>query len=270
MGIGFGNKNLIMPGFNYGFPGDDDEADTDPIHLQFRSSTAVGAEGAWFFNRYIGIGGRLRVKSTPINGWKAFTTFEEAVLNEDLKEDPDFSIGSPDLYLNIESDHITEFAADAGLYFSLPLSSRFAIGTKLLVCRSIMDDIDINAVFSGDKLNMREVDDGFVYTRTDEIAYHDWDYLDVSASNSMKFGSGISLTYAYKNSFSWRLFCDYDYSKKTFTASYAPDEFITKFCTDYRDWFLKMFDVDIAATFTSSTIKHLHQWVVGGALCVSF
>lgn len=271
MGIGFGNKNLILPGFNFGFPGDDEGgADTDPINLQFRASTAVGVEGAWFFNRYVGVGGRLRVKTTPINGWKAFTTLEQAVMDEDLKNDPDFAQGSPDLYLNIESDHITEFAADAGLYFNIPLSSRFAIGTKLLVGRSIMDDIDINAVFSGDKLNMKETTDGFIYTRADETAYHDWDYLDVSASNSMKFGSGISLTYAYKNSFSWRLFCDYDYSRKTFTASYAPDEFITKFCPDYRDWFLRMFNVDLAATFTSSAIKHLHQWVVGGALCVSF
>ena len=31
-----------------------------------------------------------------------------------------------------------------------------------------------------------------------------------------------------------------------------------------------VYDWDMTKTFTSSASKHLHQWVLGGALCVSF
>jgi len=267
MGIGLGNKNLTLPEFDFGieYPDDDPDTDTGPLELQFRSATAVGVEGAWFFNPYIGIGGRLRVKSTPIKGWSAFAEIEEKGMNE-IANEPDFKNSITYFGLEIESDHITEFAADAGIYFSLPLSSRFAIGTKLLVGRSIMDDIDVTAKFLGDKMNY--VNEDFI--PTDEMAYMEWDYIRVSASNSMKFGTGLSLTYSYKNSFSWRLFCDYDYAKKTYTASYSPFIYLGDFCPDLVNMYIERENWNPLQTFTSSTQKRLHQWVLGGALCVSF
>ncbi|MBQ5466648.1 MAG: phosphatase PAP2 family protein, partial [Muribaculaceae bacterium] len=74
MGVGLGNKNLDLPPFQFDIPkeildGDEDANESDPLHLKFRSATVVSAEGAYFFNPYIGVGGRLRVKATPINGW---------------------------------------------------------------------------------------------------------------------------------------------------------------------------------------------------------
>ena len=269
MGIGLGNKNLTLPGFNFGITadGDPDAADTDPINLKFRSATAVGAEGAWFFNPYVGIGGRLRVKSTPINGWSDFTEIERKSITE-ITEQPEFQEAISYFGLEIESDHITEFAADAGLYFSLPLSSRFAIGSKLLIGHSIMDDIDVNAKFLGTRIDYD--DEGHYFPDGDQVAYSEWDYIDVHASNSMKFGTGLSLTYAYKNSFSWRVFCDYDYSHKTYTATYAPFMYIEKFCPRLRNDLIDTFNWDPVQEFKSSASKHLNQWVLGGALCISF
>ena len=267
MGIGLGNKNLTIPGFNFGITVDDSSPDTEPIELKFRSATAVGAEGAWFFNPYIGIGGRLRVKSTPINGWSQFADIERKSLNE-IASQPEFEDAITYFNIDIESDHITEFAADAGLYFSWPLSSRFAIGSKLLIGHSIMDDIDVNAIFLGDRIDYD--DEGHYFPDGDQVAYCEWDYIDVHASNSMKFGTGLSLTYAYKNSFSWRIFCDYDYSHKTYTATYAPFMYIEKFCPRLRNDFLDVFNWDPVQEFKSSTSKHLNQWVLGVALCVSF
>ena len=270
MGIGLGNKNLTMPGFRFGIPNEDgspnNDIDTEPLKLKFRAATAVGAEGAWFFCPYVGIGGRLRVKSTPINGWSAFTELEEKGLKE-MADDPTFMNAIRYFGLNIESDHITEFAADAGFYFSLPLSSRFAIGSKLLVGRSVMDDIDVEAVFTGEPLRLE--DGGFVVD-DNYLAYCEWDYIRVGATNSMKFGSGLSLTYAHKNSFSWRIFCDYDYAKKTYTASYSPFDYLESFSHDLREMMKEGLGWDPVQTFTSSVEKHLHQWVLGGALCVSF
>lgn len=270
MGIGLGNKNLTLPGFSFGIddPDDPNDApDTEPLKLQFRSATAVGVEGAYFFNPYIGIGGRLRVKSTPINGWSQFTDIERKSLKE-IAEDPDFQDAITYFDLEIESDHITEFAADAGLYFSLPLSSRFAIGSKLLIGESIMDDIDVQGKFLGNKVDYD--DDGHFFKDDDMVAYSEWDYINVHASNSIKFGTGLSLTYAYKNSFSWRVFCDYDYSHKTYTATYAPFTYIESFCPQLRRELIEIAGWDPVQEYKSSASKRLNQWVLGGALCISF
>ena len=262
MGIGFGNKNLVLPPFN--FEGYGEQHDNEPMQLQFGNATAVGAEAAWFFNRYIGVGARLRVKATPIKKWSSFAKEEEEIMQDHLL-DSELIPGVKKTYLNVESDHITEFAADAGLYFNLPLSSRFAIGTKVLAGRSVMDDVDVDGFFSGYKMKMVNGH----YHKTDEEIVCKWDFINLKASNSYKFGSGISLTYAHKNSFSWRLFLDYDYASKTYTAYYCPLGFIT----DFAPKVLEQFDSDLfdpSKTYTSSVHKYLHQWVLGGALCVSF
>ncbi len=270
MGIGFGNKHLNLPAFKNGFT-DSEGAQyeieaAEPLHLKFRSATAVGVEGAWFFNPYVGVGARLRVKSTPINGWSQFANIEQKSM-EDIANDPDYKNSIKYFNLDIESDHITEFAADAGIYFSLPLSKRFAIGSKLLVGHSVMDDIEVKATFLGDRL---DYDGEGHFTPLDEVAYCEWEYINVHASNSMKFGTGLSLTYSHKNSFSWRLFCDYDFAKKTYTASYAPFDYMREFAPKLHEEFIKTFGWDIVQTYTSSARKHLNQWVLGGALCVSF
>lgn len=277
MGIGLGNKNLTLPAFNFNIPSeilDGESSSTDePLQLKFRSATAVGAEGAYFFNPYIGVGGRLRVKATPINGWSSFALSEEKDIQEFLN-DPMLENSVQKIALTIESDHITEFAADAGVYFSWPFSSRFALGSKLLFGRSIMDAIDINASYSGNQLefNAESLIDSSVpeFILSDKVVDYSWDYIDVSATNSFKFGTGISLTYAHKNSFSWRVFCDYDYSRKTFTASYNPLGLMQGLSPDTVDAIKIFCDWDMTKPAHSSVKKNLHQWVLGGALCVSF
>ncbi|MBP5561181.1 MAG: phosphatase PAP2 family protein [Muribaculaceae bacterium] len=276
MGIGLGNKNLDLPAFQFDFPeelldGAEDDGDNEALHLKFRSAMAVGAEAAYFFNPYIGVGSRLRVKATPINGWSQFALSEEGAIQEFLK-DPSLGGAVSNVNLTIESDHITEFAADAGVYFSLPLSSRFALGSKLLVGRSVMDDIDVNASYTGDQLEFNPAslisDEPMFKPNGTEVNYK-WDYINVDATNSIKFGTGLSLTYAHKNSFSWRVFCDYDYSRKTFTATYNPFGLFQGLSPDMVE-FMSLFDWDMTKPATSSVRKSLHQWVLGGALCISF
>ena len=108
-----------------------------------------------------------------------------------------------------------------------------------------------------------------VYVTTDEAIDSKWDYINLSASNSFKFGSGLSITYAHKNAYLWRLFLDYDYAAKTYKSSYSPLKVIEEFAPQILDRY-EGYDWNPAMTFTSSTRKHLHQWVLGGALCVSF
>ncbi len=281
MGIGIGNRHLNLPAFDYHLPepsGDPDDDgttieidDTNPLNLQFRAATAVGAEAAYFFNPYIGVGARLRVKSMPINGWSSFALSENAYLQEYMK-DPEMQNSVSHIALTIESDHITEFAFDAGAYFNLPLSSRWALGSKLLFGRSVMDDIDVNASFEGKEMKINGEYDGSEGSQwlipTDNDVSCKWDYVNVSASNSMKLGSGLSLTYAHKNSFSLRVFCDYDYARKTFKATYNPYQFIAHLVPEFVEG-LRQEGWEMQPA-TSSLRKSLHQWVFGGALCVSF
>ncbi len=274
MGVGLGNKNLELPPFQFDIPaeiaGEESTSTDEPLHLQFRSATAVGAEGAYFFNPYIGVGGRLRVKATPINGWGQLAVSEEEGL-KDFLSDPELQNAMNKVNLTIESDHITEFAADAGVYFSLPFSSRFAIGAKALIGRSVMDAIDINAHYSGHQVLLNEDDapGAPMFKLSDTTTDYEWDYINVSASNSLKFGTGISLTYAHKNNFSWRVFCDYDYSRKTFTASYNPLGIFDGLSPE-TVLAMSLIGWDMTQPAESSARKSLHQWVLGGALCISF
>ena len=68
------------------------------------SGSAAGVEGAYFFNPYIGVGGRFAVSNTSI------------IVNKDQAENNTFDAVS----------------VCGGSYFSYPLSSRWLVGSKLL------------------------------------------------------------------------------------------------------------------------------------------
>jgi len=63
-------------------------------------------------------------------------------------------------------------------------------------------------------------------TPTNEQYDTEWDFLTLGASNSTSWGTGLSLTYRYKSNFSWRIYCDYDYTKKTFTMTCDPNNYL--------------------------------------------
>lgn len=272
MGIGLGNKHLNFPAFSYDLPDDiiDEDTETMPLELKFGSAMAVGAEAAWFFCPYVGVGGRLRVKSMPVKGWSELSRSEEASFKE-YASDPLMAGTLSKVSLTVESDRLTEFAADAGVYFSLPLSSRFALGSKFLLGRSVMSDIEVTGNVEGKVLALNgdnTSDEMFVVT--DKDASCKWNYANVHASNSMKLGSGLSLTYAHKGSYSWRVFCDYDYTRKTFKASYDPMGFLPTMSPDMVSVLDASGAGNVAKPVYSSMRKSLHQWVIGGALCVMF
>ena len=214
MGIGFGTRDFDFEMKKWGW--------SDDLNMKFRASTAVAAEGAYFFNPYIGVGGRLRVKSTPINGWDKVVDFgwedmDAAFESLDTDEQEVLGKNIDNIDFVIESDHLTEFAGDLGVYFNLPLSNRFALGSKLLVGRSIMQELALDAKIAGQ--HYYKENDSWD-NPTGDAFEHSWDYFTITGSNSNKFGTGISLTYAYKQNFSWKVFLDYDYTRKTYTMDY--------------------------------------------------
>ena len=282
MGLGFGSKNLDFGGESLDL--------NDDFHLEFRNSTAVSAEGAYFFNKYVGLGGRLRVNSSPINGWDRVMDFA----NRDAKEllaglTDQHNSGlnnivyyTPDKMpqFTIDSDHLTEFAADLGVYFNLPLSSRFALGAKAVAGRSIMQELNLSARYQGQIKEMQFdlMSDNITFTDTGASYDYTWDYFTLSANNTMKYGAGISLTYAYKNNFAWKVFFDWDVSHKTYTLHYRPAEFLRKAMPDFFELMEAMaeYDAEIKEdlgeflSVETSVKKNRNTFILGGSFVISF
>ena len=265
MGVGLGGKDLEF------------ESNGEKRNIHFRAATVVDAEGAYFFNKYIGVGGRLRVRAQSAKNFGDFTQYvavEDIDAWESLKPLYDLEYGvmdrsvffekmgysstsqseynanapTTDIYGVIKSDHITEFTGSVGLYFNLPLSKHFSLGTKALIGRSITQELDIDGHAEGNKKDISyklEIDntpsgkdsDGDPTININGLQYpnntgdkwtDDWEYLTIGAKSSTSFGTGLSLTYRYKSNFSWRVYVDYDYTRKDFTATYNPFHFIQK------------------------------------------
>ena len=227
--------------------------------IEFRHATVVDGEGAYFFNKYIGVGGRLRVRAmsaksfdrytdletmagSSFDAWEAFFAnsgkpqtaenyekWDDAMWGADLDNGP-----IRDMNATVESDHLTEFSASVGLYLNLPLSKRFSLGTKFLIGRSFMQELDIDGVVNGKVKDMNyqmtaSSVNGVLQKAitieeptTKEDYDYSWDYLTLGADNSTTWGTGLSLTYRYKSNFSWKLFVDYDHSEKDFHFKYDP------------------------------------------------
>ena len=305
MGMSFGSKDI-------GFAWDDltgnsiykdiandlgDEV-LDNINIDFHTATSVDAEGAYFFNKYIGIGGRLRVRAMTAKSWGNFVgqapndceEFLENVydLYNATKESEEDMMSLGDFYrkmedvitdeqITVESDHLTEFSANVGLYLNLPLSKRFALGTKFLIGRTMTQELDINAAYKGTVKNMDshiEIDNGEL-TALDLSNIHDgnkydmeWDYLSMGGNNSTTYGTGISLTYKYKSNFMWRVFCDYDYSKKTFTLKYDPWSFMKVMTPDLSTVYEVCGMPTAPLEFEKK--KKMHYLTVGASFAISF
>ena len=320
MGVGLGHKDL-----EFG-------SDGDTRNIKFRAATVVDAEGAYFFNKYVGVGGRLRVRAQSAKDFGDFTNYaawedlyawegmrgvyqtlrsedypagntEEqnmrtyySKIGYDTSSETAWNANAPvtDIYGIVKSDHITEFTGSVGVFFNLPLGSHFALGTKALIGRSITQELDIDGYAEGNRKDISytmELDnrpgmkqpDGDPTLSVNELEYpnntgekwtDDWEYLTVGAKSSTSFGTGISVTYKYKSNFSWRLFCDYDYTRKDFTATYDPFHFMQEGVTtganilmetvgDYSD---EMgFDVR-----EYKTRKHLNYVTLGLSFLVNF
>ena len=285
MGIGLGANelsfNLSEYADNEDIFADGVEADDDIINLKFATATVVGVEGAYFFNKYVGIGGRFRVASSPIKGWDKVADYMAKDLDESIREmknnDPVLDDFVTNREFNIVSDHITEFTADAGLYLNFPINDRLAIGAKALIGRSMMQELDLDLTVKGNKKNFftdmvikdnqlldfstRIEDAGEQYTSQ-------WDFLTVGADNSTKFGTGISLTYSYKNNFCWKVFCDYDYTKKTYTMTFDPYEFYREGIPDLMSS-ASMLGIEFEP-IVRKVNKNMNRFVLGASFSVAF
>ncbi len=299
MGMSLGMDHLEFPlnsmeGF---YDPDNDPAFNEPeFSVDFRTATSVDAEGVYFFNKYIGVGARLRVRAMTAKSWSDFVKDGE----KDLKEMGEgiFDVISAnstidaktlqtqladivtDREFTVESDHLTEFSSSIGLFFNLPLSKRFSLGSKLLIGRSMTQELDINAHFKGHVKDINYlmliengyiVEDGLSFTSVEdkgEVYDEEWDYLTMGGNNSTTWGTGLSLTYRHKSNFLWKLFVDYDYSHKTFTLSYNPNRFLEVATPQLADMYTIVgFDL---SPMHFRVKKNVNYFTIGGSFAVTF
>ena len=302
MGVGLGSKSV---GFSLADLKYDELKDLteDLVTVDFRSATTVDAEGAYFFNKYVGIGGRLRVRTMPAKNWDAIS-YKPDEANYDLGNDlmtflmvtngwtettPEYVETKEMIIANgrdivteqnitVESDHLSEFSASLGLFFNLPLSKRFAIGTKFLIGRSISQELDLDANYKGNVKDVgykMEVVDGTPtsleitrFKTTNEKYDFTWDYMTMGGKNSTTYGTGISITYRYKSNFSWKLFCDYDYTRKTFYLTYDPYRYLYE-ATPTMDQLYAGMGANIDGLEFEKE-KKMNYWTIGGSFTINF
>ena len=304
MGVGYGLKDI---GFNYSdlvhvedyF---DDVEDDEAVSIDFHTATAVDAEGAYFFNKYIGIGGRLRVRAMTAKSWSDFVqdAYDDTKANIDILEAwRQMELSTPELELpqlpasekavldnlissqavTVESDHLTEFSANVGRYFNLPLGERFSLGSKLLIGRSMTQELDINSKVTGKQADIKYtllIENGRVdedHSRITSIQQGpdyeaEWDYLTLGGNNSTTCGTGLSLTYRYKSNFSWRLFVDYDYSQKKYTLTYDPQRFM-KLAAPSCIKFFEAYGAQLDPYVFQKKIN-THYYTIGGSFAINF
>jgi len=302
MGMSYGLKSLSFSDDNlmYAEDGSIVDDDSEAFSVDFHTASVVDIEGAYFLNKYVGVGGRLRVRAMTAKSWKDFVDDAREgrkELGSELVDIIDMTslISTPDIQkemqnlttleeYSIESDHLTEFSANVGLYFNLPLSSRFSLGSKLLIGRSMTQELDINAHYQGDIKNMAyelNISDGYADPNKNDISLTvnglystntpydiEWDYLTLGGNNSTNVGTGLSLTYRYKSNFSWRLYCDYDYSKKEYTLTADPLRFLKVGTPNLNSLFETLGAPMNPVVYKKE--KNVHYFTIGASFAVNF
>ena len=330
MGAGLGGKSIDFSLHDlenaekykeYYYADDDVEDEYGSMGVEFRAATVVDAEGAYFFNKYVGIGGRFRVRAMSAKTFGQYTG--------DLTEDSNYAWDmisniygyNPEYYMEeyyplsqkltpeqinkggkaieeigaiVESDHLTEFTASAGIYLNLPLSKRFSLGTKFLLGRSFTQELDIDGYAKGKVKNIQYdmhivdgkpafndegqlaaggIDDPTNTPNNDEYDLH-WDMLTIGAKSSTSFGTGLSLTYRYKSNFSWRLYFDYDYTEKDFTMKYDPYHYLKSSLTDTAYSLVQNKDLSELSLYLDPVqykkTKKMNYFTIGLAFLVNF
>ncbi|MBQ0073086.1 MAG: phosphatase PAP2 family protein [Prevotella sp.] len=160
--------------------------------------TTVAAEGAYFINKYVGVGVRGRITTAPayVNGLSCY--------NSEMKLLPSNSI----------TDTWSLVDINAGVYGAWPITPRHNVGAKVMYGRRFYGALDMQAAYD---VNYQNVNTGEV---ANAVMYGD--NLYISRTNSDDLAVGLSYTYSLNNGVAVSAFADYDFSKPTFDVEYTP------------------------------------------------
>ncbi len=188
-----------------------------PMNLKLKMgvTTSVAVEGAWFWNRYFGIGGRARAIACPIVA-EYNHNFQPYVLD-------DVATGESYTFYRLrglESAAMGVITVDAGPYASLPIGSRWRIGAKLLGGTRITTHFNLHAYsdLKPEYAQLFEVmkDSGLLseadYNELTEVIT-DREFIAIKPAATFNFTTGLDITYCLRSNTSVRLYFDYSYSR---------------------------------------------------------
>lgn len=227
--------------------------------LRIGTGTTVQFEGAYYFNPFIGLGGKGRVSIFPVraNGLQDHYYVEQAgiVIPTDFND------------MDI-TDQMATYQFDIGPYFSWPFAKRWSLDANLSVGYMHMADYDL---FTSDVSDLK-ISEARQWTEEQwrkflEDGHTLGDVIMVDDSRSMKFGAGLSLSWAYRENITLDLNLSYDYSRSPFKATYYDDYDAT--CAYYLE--KKPFaQAMLDACHYADTKKDFHQLGVMFTMSFSF
>lgn len=135
---------------------------------------SASAEGAFFLNRNIGIGGMIRLTSTPVKDGG------EVVL-----------------------DNLLDMSVDAGVYCSVPLSSKVSAGGKFLGGVRMPGSIGYTCRATTGRLNVG---------RGERM-------VAIDAKRSANILTGVSAEYRFRDNFSWKVYADIEICQTPYSTS---------------------------------------------------
>ena len=127
-----------------------------------------------------------------------------------------------------------------------------------------MQEVDLNATVTGGRRKFVENGDILDVKLLPDTYTAEWDYFTVGGNNTTKFGTGISLTYAYKENYAWRIFLDYDFTRKTYTMTYDPSRFV------FESLGIANSPSDEDLIESQRVRKNRNTFILGGSFTVSF
>ena len=182
----------------------------EDLRMRFGTGTSLAVEGAYFFNSYIGVGGRLKVTTTPIRIYSAEWEYDE---EGNLTGNTGQLIRTD----YIQSNNVGVFSADLGLFLSYPFTRRFAVGYKLLAGNTFASNQDFNIVWEPDP--------------ADPDDPGECPFIHFESNGYFRFTSGLSVTYALSDNLAVRLYVDterhnakYDMQYLDFVETIAKNE----------------------------------------------
>ena len=219
MGIGTGT-NLSCPTVYSVHPSREKSIENNrPLGLELKMGavTSVALEGAFFFNKYFGLGGEAKLSVCPI-----VADYTNKIQPYIVEYDEGFL--SPYELLNIESDDLGIIDLRAGVYGAVPIGKRWSAGAKFLAGRSYTTGLSLNS-FSKLKKEyypLLEKAHEMGWMEEDEMTeikngVTDKAFIKLDRSRTWGFSTGISCSYLLRKGTSVRTFVDYRYSKPNLT-----------------------------------------------------
>ncbi len=203
----------------------------NPLRLLLKTcrSSSVNIESAYFINKYLGFGGRLKASTQSVivgNFNHKFAYTVPLISKSDIPSDAYRLDG-------LESSHLGMIDMSLGFYSSLPISTRLRLGTKLLFGNRLTTNYSVDAIFSFNNLkdrqeNYSKILDDILQANGGSICniskdeynpklYHDNDFLEIKANNAFTFGTGLYIAYAIKDETAFMISFDYDYANPKYT-----------------------------------------------------